>query len=138
MTRSAKVPMRRALIAAFVIVLPAVASAETLNLYAAGSLRAALTDVTRAFEAKNRGLTVEAEFAASGLLRERIEKGEVAHVFAYADLGHPKKLADELHGTLGNARERGALRTRRARGRGSIVTVQRLKIRTKRECRDRR
>jgi len=42
-----------------------------------------------------------------------------------------KKLADELHGTLGNARERGALRTRRARGRGSIVTVQRLKIRTK-------
>ena len=49
-----------------------------------------------------------------------------------------KKLADELHGTLGNARERGPLRTRRARGRGSIVIVQRLKIRTKRECRDRR
>ena len=86
--------MRRALIAAFVIVLPAVASAETLNLYAAGSLRAALTDVVRAFEAKSGGLRVETEFAASGLLRERIEKGEVAHVFASADLGHPKKLAD--------------------------------------------
>ena len=49
-----------------------------------------------------------------------------------------KKLADELHGALGNARERGPLRTRRARGRGSVVTVQKLKIRTKRECRDRR
>ena len=70
------------------------ASAETLNLYAAGSLRAALTDVARAFEAKNGGLKVEAEFAASGLLRERIEKGEAAHVFASADMGHPQKLVD--------------------------------------------
>jgi len=86
--------MRRTLIAAFMILLPAVASAETLNLYAAGSLRAALTDVVRAFEAKSGGLRVETEFAASGLLREHIEKGEAAHVFASADLGHPKKLAD--------------------------------------------
>jgi molybdate transport system substrate-binding protein len=86
--------MRRTLIAAFVILLPTVASAETLNLYAAGSLRAALTDVARAFEARNAGLQVEAEFAASGLLRERIEKGEAAHVFASADMGHPQKLAD--------------------------------------------
>jgi molybdate transport system substrate-binding protein len=86
--------MRRALIAAFVILFPPVASAETLTLYAAGSLRAALTDVARAFEARNGGLKVEAEFAASGLLRERIEKGEAAHVFASADMGHPQKLAD--------------------------------------------
>ena len=86
--------MRRALIAGLVILFPTVASAETLNLYAAGSLRAALTEVARAFEAKNGGLKVEAEFAASGLLRERIEKGEAAHVFASADMGHPQKLAD--------------------------------------------
>ena len=32
------------------------------------------------------------EFAASGLLRGRIEKGEPAHVYASADLGHPGNL----------------------------------------------
>jgi molybdenum ABC transporter molybdate-binding protein len=69
------------------------ASAETLRLYAAGSLRAALTEVARAFEAKHAGSKVELEFAASGLLRERIEAGEAAHVFASADVGHPAKLA---------------------------------------------
>jgi molybdate transport system substrate-binding protein len=69
------------------------ASAETIRLYAAGSLRAALTEAARAFEAKGGGLKVETEFAASGLLRERIEKGEPAHVFASAGVGHPTKLA---------------------------------------------
>ena len=49
-----------------------------------------------------------------------------------------KKLANELLGALGDTRERGPLRTGGARGRGSIVAVQRLKIRTKREYSDRR
>jgi accessory colonization factor AcfC len=52
----------------------AMASAETVRLYAAGSLRAALTEAVRAFEAKSSGLVVEMEYAASGLLREHIEK----------------------------------------------------------------
>jgi molybdenum ABC transporter molybdate-binding protein len=73
------------------------ASAETVRLYAAGSLKAALTDVARAFEAKEPGARIETEFAASGLLRERIEKGEAAHVFASADTGHPMKLASAGH-----------------------------------------
>ena len=68
------------------------AHAETVNLYAAGSLKAALTEVARAFEAKQPGTRVAAEFAASGLLRERIEGGEPAHVFASADTGHPARL----------------------------------------------
>jgi molybdate transport system substrate-binding protein len=68
------------------------AHAETVNLYAAGSLKAALTEVARAFEAKPPGTRVAAEFAASGLLRERIERGEPAHVFASADTGHPARL----------------------------------------------
>lgn len=68
------------------------ARAETINLYAAGSLKAALTEVAHTFAAKNAGLEVASEFAASGLLRERIEKGEAAHVFASADVGHPGKL----------------------------------------------
>lgn len=70
------------------------ASAEPLRLYAAGSLRAALTDVARAFEVRHASGHVEMEFAASGLLRERIENGENAHVFASADVGYPTKLAE--------------------------------------------
>jgi molybdate transport system substrate-binding protein len=87
--------MRRLLLAGLCIVtFSAMARAETVRLYAAGSLRAALTDVARTFEAKGSGLKIEMEFAASGLLRERIEKGEPAHVFASADVGHPTKLAE--------------------------------------------
>ncbi len=71
-----------------------VAHAETIKLYAAGSLKAALTEAARAFEQASPGVKIETEFAASGLLRERIEKGETAHVFASADTGHPQKLAD--------------------------------------------
>lgn len=70
-------------------------AAETLNLYAAGSLKAALSDVVSAFESRNHGkVRVDSTFAASGLLRERIEKEKAAHVFASADLGHPRKLID--------------------------------------------
>ena len=87
--------MYRLLLAALIAVtFSTMASAETVRLYAAGSLRAALTDVARAFEAKSSGLKVEMEFAASGLLRERIEKGETVHIFASADVGHPTKLFD--------------------------------------------
>jgi molybdate transport system substrate-binding protein len=67
-------------------------SAETIQLYAAGSLKAALGEVARDFEAGRPGAKIELEFAASGLLRERIEKGEPAHIFASADVGHPARL----------------------------------------------
>ncbi len=87
--------MCRLLLAALIaMTTTGMASAETVRVFAAGSLRAALTDVVRAFEAKSAGLKVETEFAASGLLRERIEKGEAAHIFASADMGHPAKLLD--------------------------------------------
>ncbi len=69
--------------------------AETLNLYAAGSLKSAMSDVARAYEKASGGkTTVATTFGASGLLRERIEKGEPAHVFASANLKHPQTLAD--------------------------------------------
>jgi molybdenum ABC transporter molybdate-binding protein len=69
--------------------------AEVVRLYAAGSLRAALTEMARRFEAGSGSrLKVKTEFAASGLLRERIERGETAHVFASADTGHPARLAE--------------------------------------------
>ena len=84
------------ILAAAVILMstPSLATAETLNLYAAGSLKAALTDVARAYETAKPGTKVVTEFAASGLLRERIEKGEPAHLFASADTGHPLKLVE--------------------------------------------
>ena len=68
------------------------AQASPLQLYAAGSLRDALTEVARQFEAQT-GQAVGLTFGASGLLRERIEKGEPAQVFASADMDHPQRLA---------------------------------------------
>lgn len=71
------------------------APVRVVRLYAAGSLTAAMTRVARAFEATAApgALTVDTVFGASGLLRERIEAGEPAHVFASADVGHPAALA---------------------------------------------
>lgn len=68
-----------------------VSAQEPVRLYAAGSLRVALSEVAAAFE-KQDGTRVQSVFGASGLLRERIEKGAPAEVFASADLGHPRKL----------------------------------------------
>jgi molybdate transport system substrate-binding protein len=65
---------------------------EPVRLYAAGSLRSALIEVSAGFEAAGGG-KVAGTFGPSGLLRERIEKGEPAEVFASADMGHPQKLA---------------------------------------------
>ena len=88
--------MRIGLVASALIFLTSTVQAETVSLYAAGSLKAALTDVARAFEAENGGkIRVQTTFGASGLLRERIEKGEPAHVFASANTGHPKRLGEQ-------------------------------------------
>ena len=75
--------------------MPMTARAETIHLYAAGSLKAAMADITKAFEATTPGVKIETTLGASGLLRERIEAGETAHIFASADTGHPKRLADQ-------------------------------------------
>lgn len=86
--------MRLAVMAA-VMLAPSVAGAETISLYAAGSLRGALTEVAQAFEAKSgEQHKVATTFGPSGLLRQRIEGGEAAHVFASANTSHPQSLAD--------------------------------------------
>lgn len=77
-----------------VLLMPVVARAETVRLYVAGSLKAVMTEMTVAFEAATPVAKAETTLGASGLLRERIEKGEAAHVFVSADTGHPKWLAD--------------------------------------------
>lgn len=63
-----------------------------LRVYAAGSLCAALTDIASAFTAAG-GPPVDTVFGPSGLLRDRIEKGEPAAVFASADLENARTLA---------------------------------------------
>jgi molybdate transport system substrate-binding protein len=65
---------------------------EPLQVYAAGSLREVFTEIARDHEART-GQKIVLTFGASGLLRERIEKGEGAQVFASADTQHPQRLA---------------------------------------------
>lgn len=67
-------------------------AAAPLPVYAAGSLREALTAIAADHEARS-GQKIALSFGASGLLRQRIEQGEGAVVFASADTEHPQRLA---------------------------------------------
>ena len=73
---------------------PEVAVGDPVQVYAAGSLRDALTEIARDHEART-GQKVVLTLAASGLLRERIEQGAPAQVFASADTKHPQRLANQ-------------------------------------------
>jgi molybdate transport system substrate-binding protein len=70
----------------------AASAQESLRVYAAGSLRAVITEMAQAF-ARAGGSPVATTFGASGLLRERIENGEAVDVFASADVGNAQALA---------------------------------------------
>jgi molybdenum ABC transporter molybdate-binding protein len=72
---------------------PTMASADTITLYAAGSLKAALTDVAKAYEVDS-GNKVEMKFGPSGLLKDEIAGGAKADAFASANMEHPKALHD--------------------------------------------
>jgi ABC-type molybdate transport system substrate-binding protein len=87
--------MRLRAIAVMAMALSAAAAAHEppVRLYAAGSLRAVMTDLGQSFRAAG-GAEIAPTFAASGLLRERIENGERTDVFASADVGNAQKLAD--------------------------------------------
>jgi molybdenum ABC transporter molybdate-binding protein len=85
--------MRRALLLALALSgSPAMAqAAEPVLLHAAGSLRAALNEIAAAYE-KAAGVKVIAKYGASGTLREEIERGAKADVFASANMEHPLDL----------------------------------------------
>lgn len=72
---------------------PAMAD-DTVLLHAAGSLRGALTEVARGFEAAGLG-KVQMKFGPSGLLKNEIAAGGAAEVFASANMEHPQALASE-------------------------------------------
>jgi len=67
-------------------------AADPVQLYAAGSLRSALTEAGAAFEAAT-GVKVQAKFGASGTLKDEIAGGAPAQVFASANMEHPQALA---------------------------------------------
>lgn len=68
------------------------AANAAVSVYAAGSLRAALTAIAQGFEART-GQHVALTFGASGLLRERIQGGADAQILASADMSQPQALA---------------------------------------------
>jgi ABC-type molybdate transport system substrate-binding protein len=69
---------------------PAMA-AQTVPLYAAGSLRGALSEIAAKFEAVS-GDKVIARYGASGLLKDEIAQGAKAGVFASANMEYPRAL----------------------------------------------
>jgi molybdenum ABC transporter molybdate-binding protein len=71
------------------------AAADAIHLFAAGSLRAALTDMASAYETAS-GNKVEMRYGPSGLLKTDISKGAKADVFASANMEHPQALHDEM------------------------------------------
>jgi molybdenum ABC transporter molybdate-binding protein len=68
-------------------------STAPVHVFAAGSLRAAFTQIAADYQTRTNQ-SVSLEFGAAGLLRERIEQGAVPHLFASADLNNPQRLAD--------------------------------------------
>jgi len=69
---------------------PIVVQADPVQVLAAGSLRGVVSDLAAAGHAMS--VEVRSDFGGSGLLRERIEKGEKADLFLSADLASPRKL----------------------------------------------
>jgi molybdenum ABC transporter molybdate-binding protein len=86
--------MRKSVIAVAIFAMAGPAAAETVQLYAAGSLKGALTDVAKAYEAMT-GNKIDAKYGPSGLLKNEISGGAKAHVFASANMEHPQALRDE-------------------------------------------
>jgi molybdate transport system substrate-binding protein len=78
-------------LAAASVTVHAQADAE-VRVFAAGSLRTALSEVAQAFEQAEPGARVVFTFGASGLLKDRIAAGERADVFASANMEHPQTL----------------------------------------------
>lgn len=87
--------MKRLVVMGVALLASALAAAQgsEIKVLAAGSLRAALTDVAKAYEAASPGRKVVLAFGASGLLKDRLAGGERADVFASANMEHPQALA---------------------------------------------
>lgn len=67
---------------------------RNLQVLAAGSLRDVWKMLMTAFHAES-GLTANTLYGPAGLLRQRIEQGEICDLFVSADLQHPEKLRQQ-------------------------------------------
>jgi molybdate transport system substrate-binding protein len=83
----------RALLAALLIALSSSASAADIRVMAAGSLKDAFTAVFADYT-KQYGSGFSPVWGPSGVLRERLQKGEAFDVFASANLPHAQALTD--------------------------------------------
>jgi len=88
------IPRCAVLVLLAAIILPRVAAAETLRIFGAGSLGGVFTEMIKAFPAPP-GTVITPVFGPSGLLRQRIEKGEAVDILASADMTAPRALAKD-------------------------------------------
>jgi ABC-type molybdate transport system substrate-binding protein len=79
--------------------LPGASAAQPLHIFAAGSLASAFTEMVQVFQA-SPGSVAPPVFGPSGLLRQRIERGEPADILASADMTQPRTLARQQPGRL--------------------------------------
>jgi len=112
--------------AAFATITPA--QSDPVSIFAAGSLRGVVGDLSKE-AGESLGIRVEASFGGSGLMRERIEKGERADLLLSADLGSPRKLESRHRTTLpviAFARNRMCVVSRKTDGTTAANLIDRL------------
>lgn len=82
---------RIGLLIAACIASPAIAAPSSIHLYSAGSLRAAMTDIAKNYEAAY-GIRIDPTYGASTALGERLANGESGDILTSADLASPDAL----------------------------------------------
>ena len=104
------------------------AAPETVEIFSAGSLRGVVNDLAST-AAPALNVEVRATFGGSGLLRQRIEKGERPDLFMSADLASPRKLEEQGRTVVPAvmiARNRMCIVSRRAAGITAANLIDRL------------
>lgn len=104
------------------------AAPETVGIFSAGSLRAVWNDVAKDV-APTMGIEVQLNFGGSGLMRQRIEKGETPDLFTSADLGSPRKIESQgrtVVPVVAFARNRMCIISRRSEGVTAANLIDRL------------
>jgi molybdate transport system substrate-binding protein len=106
----------------------AAAQPESVQIFAAGSLRGVVTELA-AEAAPALGIQIQPSFGGSGAMRERIEKGESADLLLSADLGSPRKLESQERTTvpvIAFARNRMCIVSRRSAGVTATNLIDRM------------